>query len=370
MHSPISVLMRLGGFIIGFAVIGLSGCGDRDVVNRLQEASTRSLSDCELERSPLGTRRTPYGRPLDLSTHQMWTVVVKDRHLSLKLTGTTAATDKGERVIRRLEAREPGPSGRYQVVWEGFGPPGSGLLWADVVTVHASAVVALGYEKGLRLLTVAPATRGLYVSEPIEILTAESQIVGVRLQRSEDRLHLAWAEETSCLDIFDSRLYYVNADLYGERWSAPRCLSETAVISTINLLADRGEVFVGWSDHRFREGDGEYALNQAKAFVVRSRDDGDTFGRPRMLNNPYQDEDNAALLYLAPAGEDLVVFWARLRDGVVGNTWQHGLLDRDLTTLREWGPITGQEIADVYHQRVAGGLRATARAMPESPWSD
>jgi hypothetical protein len=238
------------------------------------------------------------------------------------------------------------------------------------VTVHPCAVVALGYENGLHLLRVAPATRGLYVSEPTEILTTASQIVGVRLQRSENRLHLAWAEETSCLEIYDSRLFYANADLKGEHWSAPRCLSETAVISTINLLADRGEVFVGWSDHRFRQGEYEYALNQAKAFVVRSRDDGDTFGRPRILNEPYRNEDNAALLYLAPAGEDLIVFWAKLREGIVDNTWQHGLLDRDLTTVREWGPISGQELADAYHKRVAGGLRVTARALPESPWAD
>jgi hypothetical protein len=365
--ADISLMPRtIKACLLGCGLIGLAGCDGRDVVERVIEESTREvLRDFALERNPLtnpGTTLT--GDRLPPGVSQMWTVPVKKRRLSIR----TGFTNDGHQIRRRLEAREPFPTGRYKVVWDGGAIDGS--LWADVVSRGITAQVALGFERRLLLMEVAPTTRGMYASEPTEILTPGDPIVGVRLQRSENRLHLLWAEDPLGAHYLDSRLFYASADLRGRNWSKPRCLSETAVIGMINLVTDRGEVFVGWTDHRFREGEGEWALNQAKAFIVRSPDDGDTFGHPVMLNEPADNEDNAALLYIAPAGEDLIVFWAKIRDGLVGNTWQHGILDRDLTTLRDWGPISGQEIVDAYRKRLFKYLSANVRATPESPYAD
>jgi hypothetical protein len=213
-------------------------------------------------------------------------------------------------------------------------------------------------------------TSGIHGGDPVKIHAASNDIMGVRLQRSEDRLHVVWLEETPGMWIYDARLYYMHGDLHGENWSVPRCLSETAVISLVNLLADDGEVFVAWSDHRFRTGDFSYPSNEAKAFVQHSLDDGDTFGRPTLLNEPMAPDDNAALLYVAPAGDDLLVYWAQRRDGIEGNTWRHGLLDRGLTMLKDWGPIGGDAIADAYRHRASKELRATVKSPPESPYSD
>ena len=61
--------------------------------------------------------------------------------------------------------------------------------------------------------------------------------------------------------------------------------------------------------------------------------------------------------------------------GIVGFVdWREApdpeLLKNMILTLRHRGPISGQEIADAYHKRVAGQLRGTTWVMQESPWAD
>ena len=145
------------------------------------------------------------------------------------------------------------------------------------------------------------------------------------------------------------RLFYRRADRNG-RWERPRVLTESANRGTANLLVDGEDVFVAWTDHRFREWAWDGVENTHKIFVQRIGGHDGRFGRPVLLSDPDDRADKARRLFLAATRDELVVYWTGRTSG--GRPWQRAAIDRALTTLTPLDTLTHRALMEDYAARM------------------
>ncbi len=196
---------------------------------------------------------------------------------------------------------------------------------------------------------------------PMHAVGQGQRVHYMEVRRSQTWYHLVWTEALAG-DQAMNTLYHARSQVPGQGWSGPRALSRTAR-QRFSVVADGADVFVAWSDSRFRETQAAAFVNDSKLFIARSSNEGRTFGRPTLISDPADPRDDAKDFLLVAADRDLYVYWVPEYDA----PRQHAVIDRELRTMRLLGEISDKAITTAYEERLRSVLGGTASGPKPGP---
>jgi len=205
---------------------------------------------------------------------------------------------------------------------------------------------------------------GLELDEATALGPFEGRVGDLHLLATPEAFHLVWSEGRD-REYDDYRLLYRRKNRDG-RWESPRTLTESANSGTANLLVDGDDIFVAWSDHRFREWRWVGYEKTHKIFVQRGSRHGRQFGRPTLMSDPDDRYDEAERLFLAASQDEIVIYWS-LKN--VGARWHRAAVDRALTTVTPLDDLDHASLMQDYTARLRllageGPLRQAAAQPP------
>jgi hypothetical protein len=189
----------------------------------------------------------------------------------------------------------------------GIAPPVDGYdLALGIQPVPGGLLVVYPYGTRVVEVRASLAEEGLSFAPPRAIFTAPKPILGLQLTPTDDRLHLIW---TTLDQLADSSLHYSGAATSDLGWGEPRLLSDTVGYGQACMAAGDRDLYVAWSDFRYRKRHWDYYTNSGKVFVTGSRDGGKTFLTPVSLHAPKDESAVGGPVDMAVGRGGLAVFW-------------------------------------------------------------
>ena len=252
--------------------------------------------------------------------------------------------------------------------------PGPKRLEFDVVARDDAIVLVYAAVDGLYQMFGRAQTESLVFSPPERIHPAAGGASRLQLARSGSVLHLLWiGSETPARTAGGSAaLLYMRQVEPSARWEDAIPISTTPG-SSATLLVENEDVYVCWSDHRFRSKTWDTYKNAAKAFIRKSRDGGRSFLAPVLLSKRSDENETHHEVLLFPSAQSLLILWQQPRTDK-GNVvqaydqkWQVSSLDRDLKVLRVGGSIPTGFLRGQYGLRMRTILADPARAVHKFP---
>jgi hypothetical protein len=147
---------------------------------------------------------------------------------------------------------------------------------------------------------------------PPRTFTASEPVLAVQLTRTDDRLHALW---TTCDATGNTTAYYCSASLADQAWSGARSLGGRGCYAAARMAAGDRDLYVAWCDNRWRWRENWFTgyVNQGKVCVVASRDGGQTFTQPIVINDPDDFGDVALAVDLVVGRGGVLVCWRKPR---------------------------------------------------------
>jgi hypothetical protein len=236
-------------------------------------------------------------------------------------------------------------------------------LEMQVVPVGGDVIVVYATIDSILEIVGRLVGNGFEFSKPRVVYKTGVPAFDLCLAPSPDRLHLVWTQPGATAT--HRTLHYASSTGPDAEWSVPRTITETALPSTANLLADGRDIFAAWADGRFVP-TGSQGPSAGKVMAVASHDEGVTFTRPTMISDPADPGDTTAQLLITTSGRDLVVYSSPDPGPTWPVRWNRATLDRSLEGVTPGGELAGEELLTAYSTRMTSVLEDRSGAGRQS----